>query len=251
MLIWGGEGPMGAGLADGAAYDPEGDAWQPLAQAPLPWSPKPAAVWTGTAWVVASAAVNDVLLVAAYEPTTDAWTLLPPLPGTYDGETSIAWTGSQLVLLNSTSGMFRLPPDGDEWLPVMPTPDGVPVLGPIGWTGTHVVGAAWRYQGTSTPASAYPIAWDPDTGSWEAAPLPPRPLMGARPVLVGARLVYPEAGIVFDLAERRWLEIPLPDAALRHEKVVVVVASDIFLWGGADDVHAGPTNEGALVMPDW
>lgn len=103
LLVWGGDGRVPRGLlADGAAYDPATDAWQPL---PLleGFSPRSlaATVWTGSEMVVWGGNCPGALCGdgAAYNPSTGTWRRLStegaPTPRSAP---ATAWTGSEVVI---------------------------------------------------------------------------------------------------------------------------------------------------------
>jgi hypothetical protein len=115
MIVWGGARPAPDGralvLSDGAAYDPERDAWRRIAPAPIASAPAPVlgqglevgldAVWTGR-----RAIVWNGLAGAAYAPRADRWTRLPPPPPLlrhWKPTDAAVWTGRRLIAFGGTA----------------------------------------------------------------------------------------------------------------------------------------------------
>lgn len=128
----------------GWSYDPAGDAWERLPDAPDGFTlVRPSAVWTGEEVLVLggnNAGGHDTRLVgAAFDPASRTWRdLVLPLPealphdGTV-GSQEAAWTGHQLVLfpggfssaLPGTAGIvLAYTPSADRWDRLPDTPEG-------------------------------------------------------------------------------------------------------------------------------
>jgi hypothetical protein len=142
-------------LADGWAYDPGADTWDPISPAPVPGASESYATWTGTEMIVWGGTTGrDALpwqtskVGAAYTPATDTWrTIADPPVGAVGEAQSFApwlsvWTGNEFLVWSVT-----FPEDNN------PDDDQVPL---------HVtLGAAYH----------------PATDTWRA--LPDTPLWGA------------------------------------------------------------------------
>ena len=115
MIVWGGARPAPDGrsrvLSDGAAYDPDRDAWRGIAAAPLASAPTRMlgqgvevgldAVWTGTRMLVWNGVAG-----AAYAPRAGRWTPLPPPPPRlrhWKPSDSAVWTGRRLIVFGGNS----------------------------------------------------------------------------------------------------------------------------------------------------
>lgn len=101
VLVWGGAGAAGAGsaYADGAAWDPQADAWTPLPPAPIEGRFAPVAVWTGRRMVVWGG-IDAQLFTdgATYHPGQGTWRLLPNAPVDSPSRYPGVWTGRQMIV---------------------------------------------------------------------------------------------------------------------------------------------------------
>jgi hypothetical protein len=110
MLVWGGISSTGASAeqaADGAAYDPATDSWQPIPSAPggLKGGGGQAAVWTGSRaifWVGNSP--DGPVGGAVYDPARSTWRLLPKGPlGIREGYVSV-FDGDRMLIVGGVGG---------------------------------------------------------------------------------------------------------------------------------------------------
>jgi hypothetical protein len=105
MIVYGGSsggdrttGNGAFALADGAAYDPVGDAWRSIA--PGPAHPGFVPVWTGSSMILFAKGGAVV-----YEPATDTWRTGDFAWGDVPhDDRSPVWTGSKVLLLGSYDG---------------------------------------------------------------------------------------------------------------------------------------------------
>jgi hypothetical protein len=102
MLVWGGTSAWSGGqsLQDGAAYDPEADAWRRLADGPFEtWESGVGSIWTGEELVVIGLEpippAGQRMPMAAYDPGADEWRQLADAPQGTDFD--LAWTGEALL----------------------------------------------------------------------------------------------------------------------------------------------------------
>jgi hypothetical protein len=110
MIVWGGVSRGGGAaeqVADGAAYDPETDAWRSLAAAPsgLRGGGGQAAAWTGSDavfWVGNSP--DGPVGTGVYDPAADSWRSPAAGPlGVREGYVSV-WTGKRLLIMGGVAG---------------------------------------------------------------------------------------------------------------------------------------------------
>jgi len=124
MIVWGGEADeTGTTVySDGAGYDPEEDAWRPLAPSPLSGRRYHVAVWTGEEMLIFGG-VNE-RDGAAYRPDTDSWEPLAasPVPlgpsagAPIEGVTGWVWTGTEMIVWHvPTDLVASYNPDTDQW----------------------------------------------------------------------------------------------------------------------------------------
>jgi hypothetical protein len=139
VLIWSGcpdsyprcdDGDKGE-LDDGAAYDPAGDRWRPIAPSPLAPRSGQQAVWTGSELLVWGGDVHQTakgVYAAAYDPAADRWRTVPTGPLAPRSNHTMVWTGRKLLV----------------------------------WGGVA--------SGTGTGYLADGAAFDPATGTWRSLP---------------------------------------------------------------------------------
>ncbi len=189
VFVWGGQlVDEGAGFGvDGAVYDPAGDTWRAVPEAPLP-AGVATGVWTGEEVVVVSAGAPPVddqdrggpAAAAAFDPATDTWRPLATPPPSVDPHVGGAvWTGTEVVVVSpdmTTSRdvdpvtVARYDPGTDTWASGTATDAMVP--GAVAWTGTEVVlvGSANTDPATDAADEMLVRAYDPATDRWRALP---------------------------------------------------------------------------------
>lgn len=120
VLIWGGVGPGGAGLRDGAAYNPRQDRWRRIPPAPVRGRADAVTAWTGRellVWGGASAAERRAR-GAAFDPRANRWRRIPAGPLRPRRDADSAWTGRQLIVWGGADGDDRPLRDGARYDPV-------------------------------------------------------------------------------------------------------------------------------------
>ena len=174
MLVWGG---FAAAQHDtqpprGAAFNPSSNTWREIEPAPIRWGLPAAGVWTGSEWVIVVRHHDGVTRAAAYDPMSDTWRRLPDASLGVD-RVELAWTGTELVLTDDYA-LFRMEPDGAEWLPASVPSDLQIQGGPMFWTGSKLITAV----GVERDSPEEMAAWDPTTDSWARLAPAPRPPFG-------------------------------------------------------------------------
>lgn len=245
MLVWGGNtgGDTAPAVATGAAYNPTTSRWRTLAQSPVSWAEGAAAVWAGEEWVIAVAPDGaNAIEVAAYDPNLDRWRELPRLPGPFSSENQLVWTGSELLLVNLADGLFRLDPDKGAWIRIA-TPS---VWGSVVWTGNRLLGVA-----KSNPYWSL-VEWDPSTDLWSDIAMPESALL-REPELVwtGDRAIFPDAGLAFDPATRRWWSLDPAATFDRSDSVVLWAGDRVVMMGGWHGGPSAPIPFGEAYIPAW
>ncbi len=98
VIVWGGCSNRG-GFGDGAAYDPQRDEWEEIAEAPVQGCLRSSVVWTGQHMIV-----FDGHGGAAYDPRRDEWEAISAAPLLAAGEGTAAWTGTSMVVSGGSTG---------------------------------------------------------------------------------------------------------------------------------------------------
>jgi hypothetical protein len=158
-----------------AAYDPAGDKWRRLSQAPrTPNFCHRSAVWTGTEMLVWGC--RDL----AFDPATDRWRLLPAAPTGVAGGL-VVWTGRELISWgggccgDSSSEGAAFNPDSDSWRKLAPSPLAASQQ-PVGaWTGRELIMfvSGLDPDGKPIAGAARAAAYNPATDTWRRIAAPP------------------------------------------------------------------------------
>jgi N-acetylneuraminic acid mutarotase len=208
MVVFGGvsvdEGP----LSDGAAWNPESNAWRPIAAPPTGTRDAAVVAWAGDRLVVWGGATvppgdapddaepqfhNDG---AAWVAADSTWVAVPAAPIPARSEAGWVWTGSRLII----SGGYSLG-EGDD-----------------------------RSDGA---------AFDPVSGSWTA--IAARPAPGScggdticSGVWTGSVALFPGAGLAYDPAADRWSAVapfPAADGRVTSAHAMVWTGRQLLVWG--------------------
>ena len=253
MLVWGGYDDNRTRFDDGAAYDPASDSWRMIAGGPLRWGAGAGSVWTGTEWWIAATSRKGRVSVAAYDPAADSWRDIPAPVRTADGGVSLIWTGSEVLLMDSTSGLLRILPNGREW-----SSEPIDFSEPIAWTGELLVGSRHgdlAQEPFGWEPWSYPVAWDPVTGDTVGLPLPPHGVGG--PLWTGRYLAFFEAGLALDPQVGEWLQLAIDDGSelvmSRTDPAAVWTGDRLIVWGGwwACPGYSSAWELGYELIPAW
>lgn len=273
MLVWGGNGPDSAPLADGAAYDPSTDRWTAMTDSPTGPLFGHTAVWTGSRMLVLGGAAvapgdPDRAAGAAYDPTTDTWTTISRSPlKTVAGQAAV-WTGDRMLAWGGSVGESPLAegasydPLSDRWTrmaaaPLAPRYDHTAV-----WTGTRMI--VWGgYSGEESPsreAFADGAAYDPATDSWTT--LPASPLAGRAmqvAVWTGSAMVIwggstSTSGLVadgasYDPKSSSWQMLPASPLTPRLFQSGIAAGGRVLVWGGDGTEGGRALADGAAYDP--
>lgn len=248
LLVWGGRSggnPDPVVEVDGAAYDPAGDSWRTIPEAPIAVEWEPWAVWTGEEMIVGGSGAEPGFNAAAYDPAAGTWRTLElpadaPAEGTWSRP---VWTGDQLMFWSFDGRGYELDPAGKTLreLAQVPANDDLPEIRdftPLVWNGTEVLGrgtyAAWAY--------------DPALDAYRPLPLPCRG--GDALVWLGTRLLVWGGGVCeaeeyladgFVLDPAAGAAEPLPDAPLeaRADAASAWSGDVLLVWGGTAGVMRG------------
>lgn len=254
LLVWGGRSggnPDPVVEVDGAAYDPAGDSWRTIPEAPIAVEWEPWAVWTGEEMIVGGSGAEPGFNAAAYDPAADSWrTLELPADAPADGGWSQpVWTGDELMFwvvdwsseVPAPARGYALDPANDAWrtmaqLPADSPPPDVGDFSPLLWTGTEVLGrgtyAAWAY--------------DPATDTYR--PLPTVLCGGGDAVAwTGTRLLswggsgseadeYNDDGFVLDPSTGGYEALPVAGLDGRRDAAAAWTGDALLVWGGEGEV---------------
>ncbi len=240
---WGTGGPV---YANGAAYTPSTNTWRMLPDAPIEPRTDATLIWTGRQVIAFGGRGSDGNAIpdgAEYDPASDSWNLLPPLPNpgsTPVGATAV-WTGNELLSwvtyevnlgsggLNSLTQAAALRAGSTTWDTLPKSSTAISTYeATMVWTGSEVLafGGSDCLPGESCPAflpSAGTVyAFQPVSNRWTEMtvginPVGPAISTGNAVVVdssgqivhrAPARVISPSFGMVFDIANRKWLRLP-------------------------------------------
>lgn len=183
-------------MADGAAYNPDTDAWTPLPPAPSAARANPVVTWTGTRVVLlggqptttdVSSDVGEYTDGAAYDPAMRTWTrILPPVhtagqtitwsKAVATDHSVLAWAEWQVGHQKASStgtDLFSCDPQTNLWTYELPTAGELLAVREAVWTGHEVFAVGppeiCRAGCTGTEARIY----HPDTNTWSVTPADP------------------------------------------------------------------------------
>ena len=207
MVIWGGYDDVANGSsrvsADGAAYNPVANSWQPLSASPLTARAYTLALWTGTAVMVlggvpavVTSTVGEYADGARLDPRRGRWTHIPS-PDPVDGQhinwrmnlqtsaTMLAWSAwsqsHQIAANESTSSggvdLYSYNESSGAWRYIPTSVEALPDIEDALWTGRVVYARGRTYNcgdcsGPFVPEAT--AAYDPTHNTWTR--LPPDPL---------------------------------------------------------------------------
>jgi hypothetical protein len=240
MLVWGGytEAWSQGSDVDTAAYNPRTNRWRVLAQSPLRLRHARTSVMAEGEWVIAVTTKREIQ-VAAYDPEGDSWRLLPSIPGPPGENNRLIWSGEDLLLVNSTNGLYRLESGADRWV----RSGARPIGGNVAWTGSELLGV----EGDAL------VRYDDVVDSWQDIPGPG--VEDGRLVWTGTHLlVVADQGrpsYLYDPRTEIWLEVSWPRRDQDLDQVSVWAADRLVEWGGWQGAHGGPPSDaGWAIRPD-
>jgi hypothetical protein len=270
MIVWGGAwraGNASIWLDDGAAYDPVGDRWRPIATSPLgpradafaAWTGKEALIWGGRPGTVAAFGYDDFIDGALYDPARNTWRPMAAFPPGARWGARAVWTGTVLVVWGGARAADaddapRLAdgavynPATNEWkkLPASPL---TARLSPLGATRNGFVLLSWGYGQNNNPEPTSAV-YDPAAGKWApAAPAPDGQLdrcldtSGCVGTDAGGRVVFASEGLAWDPSADRWSTIaagPFTDPQLDGEARAWTGSRVMVLGGGTYEGGDGP-----------
>ncbi|MEX2459176.1 MAG: hypothetical protein WD770_09335 [Actinomycetota bacterium] len=257
LLVWGGS--QGAqDDAMGAAYDPGGDSWRILPEAPAEPTVE-AFAWTGNALLIWGMD-GSMPAAVAYRPATNDWLPLDggPLEPRH-GAVSV-WTGRELVIWGGCrigDGQCQDPVSGDEladgaafevaslrWRVLPPAPVAPRDYAAAAWTGSEMV--VWGGHGGESELPFRGAAYAPASNRWRV--LPESPLSERRIyhtlVWTGAevvawagsgRLEVESNGARYEPIRDAWSVLPATPAGPRRNQGAGWTGSAVVFAGGYPD----------------
>jgi hypothetical protein len=204
----------------GGRYDPAANAWLPIsaAGAPLQWSGRPAATWTGNRMFVIGWRYDGDRVAAFYNPEVDAWTPISLAGAPYiPSRGTVVWTGARAILFGGSNGSNGSWPGlGTMFDPVAGT-----------WTMISQEGEPTRLDHEAIWTGDRMLIWGGGDGT-NAAP--------------GGGLYDPVADRWTPIAQPAWLP-------LTHNHSLVWTGDRMIVWGGgkyARPLYYGGDSSGAL-----
>lgn len=261
MIVWGGTAAgsfptSGGPLADGGAYLPATDQWQPIAPSFLTPRSNHVAVWTGSKMIVwgGFTGASSLRDGGIFDPSSNTWTELPADGPNWRSGMRGHWTGIEMLVWGGASsegpaggGAFN--PETRTWRLIAQSD--APTAGANSvWTGTDLLiwnpGNGWRYNLASE-------SWDrlPDEGS-------PVTITGHAAVWTGAELLVLGGGGSFfepptnfqggaySPTTGQWRAIAgwIPDRS-----IVVWTGSYVVAFSGTSGLRSITRSEGAVYDP--
>jgi N-acetylneuraminic acid mutarotase len=167
MIIWGGSWQLPCGpifYPEGARYDPQTDAWQPISSLGAPALGNNSAFTDGELTDQGALFWNGFMGGYFYQPASDTWTHTNPY-GAPSSAVGTAYAGRQFVALDSLGASRRYDAVADSWLPVAangpyPRCDGVVASSgtQVFWWGGELVTGQVCNTPTATGARYDPVA---------------------------------------------------------------------------------------------
>lgn len=282
LLVWGGARCTGRcdpdqaqPLGDGAAYDPAGDDWRPIAPSPL--SPRfdaagPRRPWPGFLFLWGGDDGAGVLADGAiYDPEDDAWRPVAPSPLAARSAASAVWSGREVIVWGGTVGDdprgdgAAYDPATDTWRTIAAGPLEPRLGAATAWTGQEMV--VWGGQ-AGDEVLADGAAYDPAADRWRpiaAAPLTPRlpgagAWTGSELLVLGGRAGEQRLtdGAAYDPAADRWRPLSSSPLVAREGATPVWTERELVVWGGfsggqalADGAAYDPQTDAWRPLPAW
>ena len=212
VLVWGGATAAGRGqdvFADGAAYDPEANAWTPMpmgalaprANAISAWDGRELIVWGGedpTGSVPAPRSDG-----ARYDVAAGTWRPMQAVPPEARASASAVWSGRELLVWGGSTGPGTLAsgaaydPAADRWRSMATSPLTARSEATAVWDGRRMLVWGGFSNGVRDDGAAY----DPAADAWQSLPdVDLRGRVGHVGVWTGAAFVIwgGDAGPAFD-----------------------------------------------------
>ncbi len=268
MFVWYGE--PGAGVRQGALYDPAADSWRPVASenAPSPRINEHTAVWTGSeviVWGGDSPGYDVVGTGARYDPAANRWAAVSTVsaPWTNLGHSAV-WTGTEMIIWRGSVFLMGFPnaaydPSTDSWRAI----PNAPLFrerqwSSAVWTGTEML--VWGGRSVIDDSEFDGARYDPATNIW--APMSTVGVPGERArhtaVWTGTEMIiwggqgvnYSYGAPVLSTGGRyrprddRWrlTRSSMPPASRVRGHSTVWTGTEMIVFGGINDVQiSGPT----------
>ena len=171
---------------NGYSWNPDTNAWTPMAESPLAGRAGAGATFTGTEIVIwggygeGRGALRDG---AAYDPESDSWRLLPDAPIAAAIPVATVWTGEEVLVWGSTDRSAASTqgaaynPNTNDWRRLPDAPAAIN-LGTAVWADGDpsrrhemiIFGAQLDNDNASELDHAVGIAYDPESDSWRELP---------------------------------------------------------------------------------
>jgi hypothetical protein len=242
-----------------ATVAPGTGTWQSISQDALGGLVGPSTVWTGSEMIVwggrSDLPATSVGRGYRFNPTTNGWTQVSSVgaPTARSGHVSV-WTGTEMIVwggsrtevvdpsamipvlqyFNLTDGA-RFNPITDTWTPMSDrgAPDSSASSVAV-WTGSAML--VWN--------GLLGERYDPIADAWTPMAAPPEPILGARLVWTGERLLIwgassfaaAGAGAAYDPLTNSWKTMSTTGAPARRTGYSVVwTGAEMIVWGGKAD----------------
>lgn len=228
LVMWGGYSDYGGTVHnDGFSWDPDTNAWTPIAESPLTGRSAAGAVFTGTEIVIWGGYGEGQTPLgngAAYDPEADSWRLLPDAPIGPAIPVATVWTGEEVLVWGSSdrSAASRegaaYNPNTNEWRRLPDAPAAIN-LGSAVWANGDpkqrhemiIFGAELDNHNASELDHAVGIAYDPALDEWRELPKVALSPQASAIAWTGERVVAWDYGLSaaeYDRVTNQWRELP-------------------------------------------
>lgn len=267
VLVWGGRDSGGAGLGNGARFNPLTMTWSPMA-AGGPATLEPEGVWSGSELIIWG---DDTTSGARYNPQTNTWTQMgmTNAPSARDGFVMV-WADSRALVWGGRAcggGNCPYVNDGGVYDPKANTWQVTSTVGaPVGtywasgvWTGSELIVFGGRTCGFVTGCEVDSGGrYNPQTNKWATLPSNGAPSarhdhsgvwMGDRMLLWGGGGAALNSGAIFDPQAGMWKPMTLINAPIgRRLHTGVWTPHGFIAWGGVSSDVSG-LNDGGVYCP--
>jgi hypothetical protein len=251
LVMWGGYSGYGGTLHnDGFSWDPDTNAWTPIAESPLSGRAGAGATFTGSEiviWGGYGEGQSPLGNGAAYDPESDSWRLLPNAPIGPAIPVATVWTGEEVLVWGSTDRSAASTegaaynPSTNEWRRLPDAPAAIN-LGSAVWANGDprqrhemiIFGAQLDNNNASELDHAVGIAYDPELDRWRELPKVALSPQASAIAWTGERVIAWDYGLSaaeYDQVTNQWRELPrVPLQDSECYPATETIGSYVFAW---------------------
>lgn len=251
LIMWGGYSGYGGAVHDnGYSWNPDTNAWTPMAESPLAGRAGAGATFTGSEIVIwggygeGQSPLGDG---AAYDPESDSWRLLPNAPIGPAIPVATVWTGEEVLVWGSTDRSAASTegaaynPSTNKWRRLPDAPAAIN-LGSAVWANGDpghphemiIFGAQLDNNNASELDHAVGIAYDPELDRWRELPKVALSPQASAIAWTGERVIAWDYGLSageYDRVTNQWRELPrVPLQDSECYPATETIGSYVFAW---------------------